>query len=79
MIIIIKGNQQKKCMEIIQKPVPPKDILPKCPVVTFQSSIWAKGQKAGRQIIYSFDRVKKKPDSSLSKDWKSYGDSSLPS
>ena len=34
------------------KSVPPKDIRPKCPVVTLQSSIWAKGQKAGPHIVH---------------------------
>ena len=43
MIIIIEGNQQTFLfLKFVQKHVPPNDILPKCPVVTIQSSIWAK-------------------------------------
>ena len=47
MITKTKGKQQKKDHKILPKSVLPRHVLPICPVVTFQSSIWAKGQKAG--------------------------------
>ena len=47
MITKTKGKQQKQIHKILPKSVLPRHVLPICPVVTFQSSIWAKGQKAG--------------------------------